>query len=396
MPDTLMHKSVPVLEFEFKDDKTMIQSVGKIFNPEHIPLGLGLEKGVPDPSDLYNWLKRRLIPDDRHGIADLFEVLKINSMSELIGEGYALSLSDHYWRKPEGEEISWERINFFDNDFSTELGDFLFGKIDFSGNMEFNTPDLTTNGPLKKRWVIRNGRRVLTKCGAPDFYQETVNEVIAAIIFRRLGIPHVSYTLEPGGREPRCSSENFLSRNTEFIPAYDILQCARRYAMVPDYGDFLEVSEYLGIDGAKKCLEEMFVVDFIIANKDRNLFNFGAIRNAETLKFEGMAPIFDTGTALSHDRYNISPSVKSKPFRDLHLDQVKLVEDFSFLDVSALKGLCSELGELLARSPWISPERGGGLCHAIQDRISTLGSIIQEIKGDPTGSEQPLKRSCYL
>ena len=46
----------------------------------------------------------------------------------------------------------------------------------------------------------------------------------------------------------------------------------------------------------------MIVVDFIIANEDRHLNNFGLVRNANTLEWIGVAPIFDSGSSLGYDK----------------------------------------------------------------------------------------------
>ncbi len=41
----------------------------------------------------------------------------------------------------------------------------------------------------------------------------------------------------------------------------------------------------------------MIVLDYIIANEDRHLNNFGLLRNAETLEWYGFAPIYDSGSS---------------------------------------------------------------------------------------------------
>lgn len=46
----------------------------------------------------------------------------------------------------------------------------------------------------------------------------------------------------------------------------------------------------------------MLVLDYIIANEDRHFNNFGALRNAETLEWLGMAPIYDSGSSLGYDK----------------------------------------------------------------------------------------------
>ena len=46
----------------------------------------------------------------------------------------------------------------------------------------------------------------------------------------------------------------------------------------------------------------MIVVDYIVANEDRHLNNFGLVREAESLKWLGAAPIFDSGSSFGYDK----------------------------------------------------------------------------------------------
>ncbi|MDR0272842.1 MAG: hypothetical protein LBI27_05955, partial [Clostridiales bacterium] len=48
-------------------------------------------------------------------------------------------------------------------------------------------------GDLKRQ--IINGKRCLIKGGSDPFWQQPLNEVMAAVIMRRLDVPHVDYTL---------------------------------------------------------------------------------------------------------------------------------------------------------------------------------------------------------
>ena len=85
----------------------------------------------------------------------------------------------------------------------------------------------------------------------------------------------------------------------------------------------------------------MIVIDYIIANEDRHLNNFGLIRNAETLKWIGVAPIFDSGSSLGYDK--LAPQIISKrkitckPFKNSHEEQIKLVSSFDWINFDALK-----------------------------------------------------------
>ena len=84
----------------------------------------------------------------------------------------ALSLSDHYWVKPVGSDLAWREVNYFDNDFSDDVGDVLFGRSVQEGSIDLSSPDITSEGNLKKRWRIIDGQRCLIKGGSGESLQE--------------------------------------------------------------------------------------------------------------------------------------------------------------------------------------------------------------------------------
>ena len=88
-------------------------------------------------------------------------------------------------------------------------------------------------------------------------------------------------------------------------------------------------------------LDRMIVLDFIIANEDRHFNNFGMLREAETLKWIGFAPIYDSGSSLGYDKTPMQirseKDIVCKPFKNHHAEQLKLVSDFSWIDFDRLK-----------------------------------------------------------
>lgn len=94
---------------------------------------------------------------------------------------YGLSLSDQYWIRPAGSGLDWADVNFFDNGFSDDMGDLLFGKEVWQGSLDLASPDNASDGLLMKRWKIIGGKRYLMKSGTMPFMQEPFNEVMASI-----------------------------------------------------------------------------------------------------------------------------------------------------------------------------------------------------------------------
>lgn len=210
----LMHKRIPAASIELDDATGFIQKIGEIYAPEHLPIGIPVKNGVADRTAFNTWWTDRSIPASRSGIREALETLEIANTKLLLIRCYGLSLSDQYWIKPGGSELTWDDINFFQHPFSDDIGDVLFGAPKKANALNFSSPDNTSDGFLKKRWKIIDGKRCLIKGGSNPFRQQPFNEVIASEIMSRLSIPHVPYTLIWNNDAPYSVCEDFVDENT--------------------------------------------------------------------------------------------------------------------------------------------------------------------------------------
>jgi len=383
MDCTLMHKRVPVVDLVMDPDSGHIDKTGATHDPEHLPVGTaglsGAEKGEPNRAFLNEWLTSRSIPASRANLESALCQLNLRTPAALIAKCYGLSLSDHYWLCPKGSGLEWDAINFFENDFSKDIGEMLFGGNPANpSTIDMISPDNTSDGWLMKKWVIKNGKRVLMKGGSGVFMQEPFNEVIATAIMRRLGIPHIPYALTGRDEKPFCLCENFVDTKIELIPAWRIIQTAKRDNNDSALTHLLRCCDRLGIPDVKPAIDKMLVLDYIIANEDRHYNNFGFLRDAETLKWLGLAPIYDSGTSLWHNTQNVGSQVESKPFRKTHDEQIKLVERFGWYDFGALDDLADECAGVLSRSPDINGERRAAITKAVMERAGQVEWIAQQ------------------
>lgn len=154
------------------------------------------------------------------------------------------------------------------------------------------SPDNTSDGWLKKKWKIINGKRCLIKGGSGAIQQEPYNEVIASKIMERLDIPHVKYSLIMEEEYPYSICEDFITPQTELISAWYVMQTEKKPNHISVYQHYVNCCEKLGIPKIKESLDQMMVVDYLIANEDRHQNNFGVIRDVKKLNFIGSAPLF--------------------------------------------------------------------------------------------------------
>ena len=159
MKCTLMHKRLEVADMELDEITGFIIKILNVYQPEHLPLGVAYKKGIADRAALNEWWADRSIPASRSGVRDALEYLGISNTKSLLVRCFGLSLSDQYWIRPIGSDLLWENVNFFENDFSEDIGDVLFGHANKAEDFDFSSPDNTSDGCLKKRWKIIDGKR---------------------------------------------------------------------------------------------------------------------------------------------------------------------------------------------------------------------------------------------
>ena len=351
---TLMHKNHPVIEMNIDSVNGRFVELGQIYEYRRLPIGTCKrdESKEPDIYSFERWWKSRIVPLSRQGLGKALQKIGLNFPEEIAVKGLGLSLTDQYWIKPYNKNINWEDVNYFDNDFSEELGELLFGERISSDKLNMQSPDSFLNGWLRKKWKISEGKRLLVK-GGSDFQQQPYNEVIASDIADRLGLSHVKYQLAyTKSGHPISICENMINRDTELIPAA-FLNMEKSFSAGDDkYRHFCKCCESLHIPDYKNSLDEMLVLDFLIANEDRHMGNFGAIREAESLEFISLAPIYDCGSSLRFDTpdASIDPAldVEAQPFRSRHSEQIKLVSNIQRFNLKALKGLPDTVYELFS------------------------------------------------
>ncbi|MCL1874342.1 MAG: HipA domain-containing protein [Clostridiales bacterium] len=372
-----MHKKIPVVDMRI-DETGYIVELRDIYDIRHLPPGVDSHKAAIDCKSLNDWWLGRSIPASRDGINEALQSIGILLPSLLLEKCYGLSLSDQYWICPKDSGLSWEKVNFFFNDFSQDMGEILFGREPQNpGRISLMSPDNTSDGWLRKKWIIAGGKRFLLKGGSGYMQQEPFNEVIASSIMRRLGIKHVAYTLFFDGEKPYSLCENFVSPDTELIPAWRVLQTLKQPSNRSLIDHFFDCCEALGLTDAKDSLFKLLTMDYIIANEDRHWNNFGLMRNAETLKWLGFAPVYDSGTSLWYNTPHVGQDLICKPFSKTHAEQIKLVKDFSWFDYSTLKGLSLEITDILTPSDRVDEKRREAITLAVEKRCSRIEKLAE-------------------
>ncbi|MFR3251339.1 MAG: excisionase [Eisenbergiella sp.] len=380
----LMHQDTNVIQLTLDQTTGAIASVGTLFCKEHLPVGIPVRRGIADRSALNDWWIGRSIPASRSGIRHLLDELHISAPQKLLEKCFGLSLSDAYWIRPADTLMKWADVNFYENPFSEDVGDILFGG-GTPAKLSLLSPDNTSDGWLRKKWIIENQKRYLVKGGSGTLHQEPYNEVIASRIMERLGIPHVRYELRMLDGLPYSICEDFITPDTEYIPAWYLMHTFRKPNHISLFTHYMECCRTLGLKDAGRSVSQQITIDYLLVNEDRHQGNFGAVRRADTLEYIGAAPVFDTGSSLWFETPTplIRATSKSgcKPFKTTHEEQLKLVTDFSWLDEKQLSGLGDIVRETFSGSAFVDSVRSERIAGAVEERARMLLSHIRRQTG---------------
>lgn len=373
---TLMNRGHEILTFKYDVKTKTLFGTDHIIDASRAPLGLVGPRGSRASADsLAFWWRHRTIPSTRSGVEAKLAQLGLESVYELPFESFGLSLSDQYWIRPLASSVSWEDINFFHNDFDefSLEGTWLDG-------VGLNSPDNTSEGQLSKKWICDGRERRLLK-GGSALNQEPYNEVVASSLYRRLlkKEEYVPYMLECFGGEVVSGCRNFVASDEEYIPAYYVRQVMRQANHHSDYQHYIECVTKLGVEQIDQALAKMIVCDDLMGNIDRHWRNFGLIRNVETLEFR-IAPLFDTGSSLwcfaTPGQLHLGDhSFTTKPFYEDANRQLRLVDDYSWLDLDGLNGFVEEAAQVLAKNPALE-DRVEFICAGIQKRIERINYLL--------------------
>lgn len=390
----LMNKKVEVLSCEYDGANGVFTKIYEVYNIDYTPYILKsfyIENDINDipfRTNLSEWFKGRGIPSWRDKLDLLLHRLDINAPTELLDKAFGLSLSDQYWIKPIDSNIHYDDINFFDNDFN--YAEFMEASLSKNSKMVTNntalkTPNNTTDGMLRKAWIIEDGKRYLLKGGYKNEILQPFNEVLASEICKRLKFDYVEYTLDIYKDTVVSKCPCFINKDTELITCYQIRNDMKRHNDKQDYEDYIKVLEENEIKDARISMENMYILDFLIMNEDRHLNNFGIIRDVNTLKWISTAPIFDNGQSLRieyYDEEELHISGEGRLFYEvLPFDEIiKVVKDLKRIDINALDGLVEWFDDLLHKYQHItkfSDTRINRLCIILNRQVNKLRRLIE-------------------
>ena len=360
----LMHKDYPVLSFNVSDN-FRIKEIGEIYQKDRIPLGI---REMCNEDALEDWFFYRSISEKRTNFRNLLKYNNAAYKNALYFKDNSVSVTDCYWLQKNNEDKKWEDVNFYDS--FGELRETIYLGIQgarekiIKDKQVRNSPNIMSNGNVPKMWFKKEGRLYLIKGSEGFLFQEPFNEISVSQYLDKVNIPHVQYSLDTLKGRPFSICENMLEKGEELIPAYYICPVAKYENRNITYNEYIQACCRAGLneDKTRKELDNMLIIDYITANLDRHWFNFGVIRDAETLHVKRLAPLYDHGLALfakvfTQDIAETASNVESASFNDYLRENLKMVQNTSLLENTRIGDLSGIYEKVQEKSLLIDADR---------------------------------------
>jgi hypothetical protein len=354
-----------------------VTGINKIIDIRRLPFYVEDEKNIVECAvRLGTWIKSRGLSGSRKDIHNIRKIFKTDNVYQLVVDSYGLNLTDHYWLHKTSTPITWESVNYFDNEFDELKQSGNYSPV-IDNSVRSPSPNFCVDGSIEKRWVIADGERVLLKRSRYKHMQEPFNEQLASEIMDEFGIDHVHYDQKrTKNMIPYSECKTMSDKTNEFINAQWVIN-SKPGNNKPLYDHYIDLCKEHHIADAKENIDAMLAIDFLIGNEDRHRGNFGILRNADTLDWVKLAPIFDNGNCLFYDKENES-------YNDWGLDTMgKAFGDSNRLQL-----------ELISYPEWYNSVKGNHMIEIIVNGLK-LNEKLSEQKIDAIANIVSQRKSVF-
>lgn len=285
------------------------ENIGRITEYHDDRNGLSPYLGNCDIKKIQKWWEMRAVPASRATMQQVINNANCLNTEVYLAKNLGLSMTDTYWIKPSGIDLSFDNVKF------ANLAAYSHGKIPYHNATSYD-PNASLGGQMEKYWDLMHKTPILVKESYKYYGQQSINEVFASIVHSRQpsNVEFVRYTAEmTEDRGVQCKCPAFTSENIELLSAYEMVESRKIQNSQTLYDEYINICVENGIDynQIQEFMDYQTMTDFLITNTDEHLLNFGVLRDPNTMKLIGPAPIFDSGNSMFYSDGRKTPYTRA-------------------------------------------------------------------------------------
>lgn len=374
------------------------ENIGRITEYHDDRNGLSPYLGNCDIKKIQKWWEMRAVPASRATMQQVINNANCLNTEVYLAKNLGLSMTDTYWIKPSGINLSFDNVKF------ANLAAYSHGKIPYHNATSYD-PNASLGGQMEKYWDLMHKTPILVKESYKYYGQQSINEVFASIVHSRQpsNVEFVRYTAEmTEDRGVQCKCPAFTSENIELLSAYEMVESRKIQNSQALYDEYINICVENGIDynQIQEFMDYQTMTDFLITNTDEHLLNFGVLRDPNTMKLIGPAPIFDSGNSMFYSDGRKTPYTRAGildiPITSFYKREEKLlgkVKNKTAVDLNSIPS-AGEVKELYANAG--IPEEKADI---ISKNYDTKAKMLSEFQRGKTISlykeKQAEKNSKY-
>jgi len=273
---------------------------GRIRNVEDVDLST--QHGVTQASIIlsknYNavisFLSRRVLSLSRDNAKKLYQAFNFSqsqdpeSKAKIAISCRAVSLQDNYWVKLDGDDTKWKDINLRHNSLSEAVAQITLHGTSLTLQGKITTPEWSGSGTYAKAWRRLGNDLVLLKAGSKDPTESQI-EVMVSKLLDKTNVNHLQYWKTYDNDTTVCACKCMTTDDISILPAENFSSYCNANGL-----DYYE--EVLKIDA--DAIYKMWIVDYLVSNRDRHGMNWGFFYNARTMEILGCHPLYDHNNAF--------------------------------------------------------------------------------------------------
>lgn len=245
------------------------------------------------------WIDGRKASKHNSHLQALMKQMGCDNNEGFIRVTHAATINDTFWIKSDREDVSWEQVSLYRNQFTESISRLAFEGVGlYDAGFTSTSPELACDGSFRKCFRKEDH---MGECGSDIFLYKRGRELGA-------------------GLEPYCeamASEIAKAVSPNNAISYELATLHGRLASRCNlftneqlgYASFAKVTDTQGLDlekifgyfekaGSEQQFREMLVTDSLCFNQDRHTGNYGVLFDNDTLQIIQMAPIFDMNLSL--------------------------------------------------------------------------------------------------
>lgn len=307
----LMMKDIPVIRINFD------YGVYEVLSEVHVPyqmkgrLRSHTPTGNPDYDNVQirvaerrssnaviSFLASRVLPLDRENAKKVLNLLRMTQEQDPFSKAKiaitcrAVSLQDHYWVKLEKDGAKWQDVDLRQNSLSEIVAQVaLHGTSLTLDGQVVSTPEISTHGAYAKCWKREEDGLYLYKRGY-DGNTESKIEVEVSGILDKCNVDHLKYETASDHGVFCCKCKCMTDQTLSMLNGGDFIAYCNANDM-DWYAYALELD--------KEAIYKMFIVDYLISNRDRHGMNWGFYYNCNTMEILSCHPLYDHNNSFDRE-----------------------------------------------------------------------------------------------